>query len=118
MSGKSFVCRPLSNGGIEIGWIDERGQLDLVDFTSESLSEVLLTLVTVMTEASPPSEQTPAAGPIKPVQMVEPTAIGVGHSEQGRSGLLLHFGEARLAVALPSNQLVNIGQALVASASA
>ena len=118
MPDKSFVCRALNDGGIEIGLIDQRGQLDMVQFPSESLSDVLLTLVTVMTETSIGSGQTPLPGPIKPVQMVEPTAIGVGHSAEGRSGLLIHFGEARLGIAVPSNQLVKIGQALISSASA
>lgn len=115
MALKSFICRPAGNGGIEIGLVDKTGNIRTMPVPPDRLSEVLATIVTSMTEAAPASGQAQKAGPIAPLQMVEPTAFGIGHTADGMVGFLVHFGKAPLGIALPSRQLTDIGHALISA---
>lgn len=115
MAVKPLICRPTGVGGIEITGVDETGDLRTIHLPPERLSEDLATIVTAMTEADPGAGQAPTAGPIHPVPVVMPTAFGVGHSADGMTGFLVHFGRAHLGIALPSSQLADIGRALISA---
>jgi len=115
MAINSFTCRPAGNGGIEIGLVNKKGNLRTIGVPPDRLSEVLATIVTSMTDAAPASGQAQKAGPIAPLRIVEPSAFGIGHAADGTVGFLVHFGKARLGIALPSRRLADIGHALISA---